>query len=84
MVYLGTLTCNDVPCIRFSIMSTKLVRLNLADSLHRRVKTVAAFHDKKIEDYIAEILEEHVPREITFPSDESPREQKPKSVKAVH
>ena len=69
--------------IRFSIMGTKLVRVNLADPLHRRVKTVAAFHDKKIEDYIAEVLDEHVPRQILFPSDESSPQQKPKSGK-VH
>jgi plasmid stability protein len=65
-------------------MGTKLVRVNLADALHRRVKTVAAFYDKKIEDYIAEILDEHVPREITFPIDESLPQQKPKSGKGVH
>jgi hypothetical protein len=64
-------------------MGTKLVKVNLADPLHRRVKTVAAFHDKKIEDYIAEVLDEHVPRQINF-SDESSPQPKAKSGKAVH
>jgi len=47
-------------------MSTKLVRLDVPDSLHKRIKTLAAFNDKKIPDYILEILEENVPKTIVF------------------
>jgi len=61
-------------------MSTKLVKINLAEGLHRRVKTVAASRDIKIEDYIAEILEEHVPKTITFTEEPPARKRVPKAV----
>jgi len=58
-------------------MSTKLVKLHLDESLHRRVKTVAASKDKKIEDYISDVLDENVPTEIVFAtSKKSPKAEK--------
>jgi len=62
-------------------MGAKLVRVNIPDPLHRRVKTCAAYYDKTIPDYIVGVLEEHVPREITF--DESTSKKKPKAEKSV-
>jgi hypothetical protein len=52
-------------------MGTKLVRLDIPDALHKRIKTLAAHHEKKIPDYILEVLEEHVPKMIIFGDDES-------------
>ena len=60
--------------------SMGLVKFKIPDPLHRRVKTCAAYHDKKIPDYIVDVLEEHVPREITF--DESAK-KKPKAEKSA-
>jgi hypothetical protein len=48
-------------------MGTKLVKLDVPDSLHRRIKTLAASEDKKISDYIIDILEGSVPTQIVFP-----------------
>ena len=47
-------------------MSTKLIRLDVPEALHRRIKTLAAYYEKKIPDYMLEILEEHVPKGISF------------------
>ena len=47
-------------------MGTKLVKLRLAPLLHRWVKTLATWHDKEIGDYIADVLQKNVPREIKF------------------
>ena len=58
-------------------MSTKLIRLDVPDALHRRIKTLAAHHDKKIPEYMIEILEEHVPKIIVF-SDDQKTEKKPR------
>ena len=59
-------------------MGTKLVRLDIPDSLHKRIKTLAAHHEKKIPDYMLEVLEEHVPRAIIF-SDGDSKEKKPRA-----
>jgi hypothetical protein len=59
-------------------MGTKLIRLDVPDSLHRRIKTLAAYHDKKIPEYMLEVLEAHVPKGITFSTGES-TEKKPRA-----
>jgi len=46
-----------------------LVKLQIPQPLHTRIKTVAASETKSIKVYILEVLEEHVPRKIEFPSD---------------
>jgi hypothetical protein len=59
-------------------MSTKLVKLAVPEPLHRRIKTVAAFQDKKIPVYILEVLDDHVPTQITFPANETTPKKKPR------
>ncbi len=61
-------------------MSTKLVKLDVPESLHRRIKTVAASKDRKIPDYVLELLEEHVPKHITFLPEEAIDEQAKKQM----
>jgi hypothetical protein len=56
-------------------MSTKLVKLDVPEPLHRRIKTIAASKDKKISDYMLDVLEEHVPKYITFSSEGAGDEQ---------
>jgi hypothetical protein len=56
-----------------------LVKIILSEPLHKRVKTCAAYNDKKIPEYIMGVLEESVPREIKF-DDESLGKKKPKPV----
>jgi hypothetical protein len=46
-----------------------LVKLQLPQPLHTRVKAVAASKEKGIKLYILEVLEEHVPRKIEFSTD---------------
>jgi hypothetical protein len=62
----------------FSTMGTKLVKLDVPDDLHRRIKTIAAYHDKKIPVYVLEVLEESVPKQIVFEGSEP---EAPKDVK---
>jgi hypothetical protein len=57
-----------------------MVRVKMSEPLHKRVKTCAAYHDKKLPDYIVGVLEEFVPREIKFDGD-STAKKKPKSEK---
>lgn len=58
-------------------MGTKLVKLHLEESLHRRVKTVATSKDRKIEDYISDVLDEHVPTQIFLPANKkSPKPER--------
>jgi hypothetical protein len=57
-------------------MSTKLVKLEVPDQLHRRIKTLAASRDEKIQTYVLAILEEYVPRHITFPDEEVKKKSK--------
>lgn len=59
-------------------MSTKLVKLDVPDRLHTRIKTLAASQDKKIQDYILEVLDQYVPREIKF---SEPEETHPKDLR---
>jgi hypothetical protein len=61
-------------------MSTKLVKLHLAEPLHRWVKTVATSRDEEIGNYITGVLEEHVPKEIRF-DDANERNQKSSKAK---
>jgi predicted HicB family RNase H-like nuclease len=58
-------------------MGTKLVKLDIPDQLHRRIKTLAASQDKRIQTYVLEVLEEHVPRQITFPESEVSQKKRP-------
>ena len=58
------------------LMGTKLVRLDVPDSLHRRIKTLAAHNDMKIPDYMLAVLEEYVPKAITFSEDETKEPKK--------
>jgi len=58
------------------------VKLTLPALLHRRVKTCAAYHDKKIPDYIIDVLEKHVPRRINFDDDPAAK-KKPESEKSA-
>jgi hypothetical protein len=58
------------------------VKVKMSEPLHKRVKTCAAYHDKKIPDYIVEVLEEFVPREIKFDED-SAGKKRPKPDKSV-
>jgi hypothetical protein len=55
-----------------------MVRIEMSEPLHKRVKTCAAFKDKKISEYIIGVLEEAVPREIKF-DEESKGKKTPKS-----
>lgn len=55
-----------------------LVKFTMPEPLHKRVKTCAAYHDKTIRDYIIDVLEDSVPREIKFDDDPMMR-KKPKS-----
>jgi len=64
-------------------MGTKLIRLDVPDALHRRIKTLAAYRDKKIPDYMLEVLEEHVPKGITFSEGESQDDKQKKSQNKV-
>jgi hypothetical protein len=66
-------------------MGTKLVKLEVPDSLHRRIKTVAASKDASIPDYMLEVLEDEVPTGIDFlPSGETTYKKKPKGEKLGH
>jgi hypothetical protein len=56
-----------------------MVRVTMSEKLHTRVKTFAAYHDKKIKDYIVDVLEKSVPREIKF-EDETTIKKTPKAV----
>lgn len=62
-------------------MSTKLVRLDVPEALHRRIKTLAAYKDQKIPEYMLEVLDDNVPKGITFSEDEpkEERQRKPQS-----
>ena len=53
----------------------------MSELLHKRVKTCAAYHDKKIPHYIVGVLEEFVPREIKF--DDESLKKKPKPDKSA-
>jgi hypothetical protein len=59
-------------------MGTKLVKLQIPQLLHTRIKTVAASKNTQISVYILNVLEEHVPRKIDFtdPSDDPPKDVK--------
>ena len=46
-----------------------LVKLQIPQPLHTRIKTVAASKSKGIKVYILEVLEECVPRKVEFPAD---------------
>jgi len=59
-----------------------LLKLRVSESLHRRVKGVAVSKGKKIEDYAISVLEEHVPKTITFDDDPS-QKKRPKSDRQV-
>jgi hypothetical protein len=65
----------------FSTMSTKLVKLEVPDQLHTRIKTVAAYKSKKIPVYVLDVLEEHVPKQIIFGGSEveAPKDKQKKS-----
>jgi hypothetical protein len=64
-------------------MGTKLVKLEVPDSLHRRIKTVAASKDSSIPDYMLEVLEENVPIGIDFsPTGEPTYKKKPRGEKS--
>jgi hypothetical protein len=52
-----------------------LVKLQIPQPLHTRIKTVAASKNKGIKVYILEVLQESVPRKVEFPPD--PRTKKP-------
>jgi hypothetical protein len=62
-------------------MGTKLVKLQVPDTLHRRIKTVAASKDKKLTVYMLEVLEQHVPKQITFSDTEG--KKKPQGDKSI-
>jgi hypothetical protein len=65
-------------------MGTKLVKLDVPDSLHRRIKTVAASKDSSVPDYVLEVLEENVPIGIDFsPTGETTYKKKPKGEKSA-
>jgi hypothetical protein len=76
MVYFMNIAYLRVQCVP-TFMSTKLIKLDVPDALHRRIKTLAAHHEKKISDYVVEVLEEHVPKIIVF-ADEEKTEKKPR------
>jgi hypothetical protein len=59
-----------------------VVRIKMTEPLHKRVKTCAAYNDKKIPDYIVGVLDEFVPREIKFDDDQTAK-KRPKSDKGV-
>jgi hypothetical protein len=61
-------------------MGTKLVKLDVPDDLHRRIKTIAAYKEKKIPVYVLEVLEECVPKQLVFegPEDGVPKDAKQK------
>jgi hypothetical protein len=59
-----------------------MVRIRMSEPLHRRVKTCAVYQDKKLPEYIVEVLEECVPREIKFDADLVVK-KKPKSERSA-
>lgn len=59
-------------------MSTKkLIKVWVSEALHTRVKSFAPTQSgKTIAGYVIALLEEHTPREIRFPSDDTTRPAK--------
>jgi hypothetical protein len=60
-------------------MSTKLVKIDVPESLHRRIKTIAASKNKKICDYMLEVLEDHIPKYIDLSSEDDEQAKKSNS-----
>jgi hypothetical protein len=48
------------------LAGTTLIKIFPSAFLHRRLKTVAASLDKRIPDYVLEVLEQHVPKQINL------------------
>ena len=60
-------------------MGTRLIKLWVSEQLHRRINALAASEDKKVPDYAIEILDKHVPRTVSFPTQDQAKSEDQKA-----
>jgi len=56
-------------------MSAKLVKVYLAEPVHRWIKTLATWHHQEIGQYVADLVRAHMPKEVRF-SAQAPTKKK--------
>jgi hypothetical protein len=62
-------------------MSAKLVKVYLAEPVHRWIKTLAAWHHQEIGQYVGDLVKIHMPKDLKF-SERPPAKKNSKSTEA--